>query len=165
MGHKVSRAFNDLGHGISGGFKHFGNMTSHFAQNSFNHAVHGFSHFGNFIGHNIAHEAKSFGSNFNHYIIHPVEHTAINGWHSFESLHPLNILKTIANTGLNLAKAIVSIPLKMIMPHPPAKRAPNSIHPSIDESNHLNSDTSQERVMLTYGAIVVGAGVVIYLVM
>jgi hypothetical protein len=164
MGNKASHFFKDT---VGGGFRHFGNMTSHFAQRSFHSVSHNFSR----GWHNFEHGAVDLGGSFRHlggsfkHFGQNVAHTAVNSWHSFESLHPLNILKGIANTGLDLVKTIVSIPLQMIMPHPPAPRKPNSIHPSEQESNHLNSNTTQERTMLTYGAIIISAGVVIYLIM
>lgn len=162
MGNKASHFFKDT---VGGGFKHFGNMTSHFAQHSFHSVSHGFSSGWHTVAHGASNTWHTTAGGFNRYVIHPVAHTAQRGWHSFESLHPINILKGIANAGLNLAKTVVSIPLKMIMPHPPVKRAPNSIHPSEQELNHLNSNTSQEQTLLLYGAIAVGVGVVIYLVM
>lgn len=173
MGNKASHFFKDtIGGNINHGFRSFGNITSHFAQNSFHSVSHGFSsgwhtvsHGASNAWHSTQHGFQTVGRGFNHYVIHPVVHAGGTVVYTFESLHPLNILKNVVSTAGNIVKGLVALPLKLVSPHPHVVRNKNSIHPSVQESQYLNSNTTQEREMLGYAALIAGGALIIYLVM
>jgi hypothetical protein len=173
MGHKVSHFFKDtVGGNINHGFRSFGGIVSHAAQNSFHTVGRGFSSGWHSVSHGVSNAWHTTAGGFNRYVIHPtvqvggtIAHVGGTVAHTFESLHPLNILKQVVSTAGNIVKGIVTLPLKLVMPHPAPKRNVGGVHPTLEESNHLNSNTTQEREMLGYAALIAGGAIIIYLVM